>query len=272
MASQKAENLLNLALDATEEEREKSLELEVGYNPVEREWDLIIKYSGSLEAVREIATRVDELLNEYAIITIRESQIDRLAALPQVEYIEKPKRLFFQVETGKRVSCINEVQDARFSLFGQGVLIAVVDSGIDYTLADFRKADGTTRIRTLWDQTTEKEYTREMINQALEASTEAERRALVPEEDVSGHGTAVAGIAAGSGQRAGVAPESELIIIKLGSPRQDGFPRTTELMQGVDFAVRRSLEYQMPMVINLSFGNTYGSHEPYIRWKFMEIL
>ncbi|MDY5985519.1 MAG: peptidase S8, partial [Lachnoclostridium sp.] len=138
MASQKAENLLNLALDATEEEREKSLELEVGYNPIEREWDLIIKYSGSLEAVREIATRVDELLNEYAIITIRESQIDRLAALPQVEYIEKPKRLFFQVETGKRVSCINEVQDARFSLFGQGVLIAVVDSGIDYTLADFR--------------------------------------------------------------------------------------------------------------------------------------
>ena len=49
--SQKAENLLNLALDATSEEREKSLELEVGYQPLDQEWDLIIKYSGNLEAV-----------------------------------------------------------------------------------------------------------------------------------------------------------------------------------------------------------------------------
>ena len=65
--SQKAENLLNLALDATSEEREKSLELEVGYQPLDQEWDLIIKYSGNLEAVREIASSVTELSNEYAI-------------------------------------------------------------------------------------------------------------------------------------------------------------------------------------------------------------
>ena len=67
--SQKAENLLNLALDATSEEREKSLELEVGYQPLDQEWDLIIKYSGNLEAVREIASSVTELSNEYAILT-----------------------------------------------------------------------------------------------------------------------------------------------------------------------------------------------------------
>ena len=50
------------------------------------------------------------------------------------------------------MSCINEVQDARFSLTGQGVLVAVIDSGVDYTLPDFRNEDGTTRIRYLWDQ------------------------------------------------------------------------------------------------------------------------
>ena len=72
--SQKAENLLNLALDATSEEREKSLELEVGYQPLDQEWDLIIKYSGNLEAVREIASSVTELSNEYAILTVPESQ------------------------------------------------------------------------------------------------------------------------------------------------------------------------------------------------------
>ena len=61
MTGQKVENLLNLALDATEEEREKSLQLDVGYNPIERSWELIIKYSGNLDAVREIAEQTTEL-------------------------------------------------------------------------------------------------------------------------------------------------------------------------------------------------------------------
>ncbi len=91
MEGQKTENLLNLALDATWEERDKSLELDVGYHPVEREWDLIIKYSGSLDRVREIAVRTTELMNEYAVVTVAESKIQELAALTEVEYIEKPK-------------------------------------------------------------------------------------------------------------------------------------------------------------------------------------
>ena len=62
---------------------------------------------------------------------------------------------------------------------------------------------------------------------------------------------------------AGVAPESELIVVKMGSPMPDGFPRTTELMQAMDYVVRKALEFRMPVAINLSFGNTYGSHEPY---------
>ena len=138
MQSQKLENLLNQALNATESERERSQELNVGYNPVDQVWELIIKYSGNLEIVRQISERVTELLNEYAIIHIRQSQIPDLVQIVEVEYVEKPKRLFFQVRNGKRVSCINEVQDARFSLTGQGVLVAVIDSGVDYTLPDFR--------------------------------------------------------------------------------------------------------------------------------------
>ena len=57
MASQKIENLLNLALDATPEERQKSLELDVGYDSEDKEWELIVKYSGSLEGVRALADR-----------------------------------------------------------------------------------------------------------------------------------------------------------------------------------------------------------------------
>lgn len=285
MTGQKVENLLNLALDATEEEREKSLQLDVGYNPIERSWELIIKYSGNLDAVREIAEQTTELMNEYAVIRVLESRINELAALPQVEYIEKPKRLFFQTANGRRVSCIDAVQDTRFSLFGQGVLVAVIDSGINYTLDDFRNSDGTTRIRAIWDQSLRPregerapngyeigvEYTKEVIDEALKAQTPAERGKLIAARDTTGHGTAVAGIAAGNGsgagadyrRYAGAAPESELIVVKLGNPSSDGFPRTTELMMGIDYVIRKALEYQKPVAVNISFGNTYGSHEPY---------
>lgn len=61
MQNQKIENMLNLALDATEEEREKSLELDVGYDPIEREWDLIVKYSGNLEEIESLPAKVVRL-------------------------------------------------------------------------------------------------------------------------------------------------------------------------------------------------------------------
>lgn len=275
--SQKAENLLNLALDATSEEREKSLELEVGYQPLDQEWDLIIKYSGNLEAVREIASSVTELSNEYAILTVPESRIEQLTRVPQIEYIEKPKRLFFEAANGKRASCILPVQAAPLKLYGKGILTAVIDSGIDYSHPDFRNTDGSTRIRALWDQSIAgnppegyflgTEYTQDQINAALQEPTKVRQEQVVPSRDVSGHGTSVAAIAVGNGRGsvggiyAGVAPESELLIVKLGNPRREGFPRTTELMQGVDYVLRKALEYRMPVAINISFGNTYGSHE-----------
>ena len=287
MTEQNLENLLNLALDATEEEREKSLNLDVGYYPIEKEWELIIKYSGTLEMVREFAVQVTELKNEYAIVVVRESDIQRLADLPQIEYVEKPKRLYFQVENGRRVSCMNSVQDARFfipgrpaeaeGLFGKDVLVAVLDSGIDYANMDFRNSDGTTRIVSIWDQTIQgvpprgyalgTEYSREEINEALMTNDSMEMRRLLPVTDTSGHGTAVTGIAAGNGRGSGVryrgvATESELIIVKLGRPREEGFPRTTELMMGLNYVVEKALELGKPVAVNISIGNTYGSHEP----------
>lgn len=289
MNNQKLENVLNLALDATEEERQKSLELDVGYDAIEREWDLIVKYSGNLEAIRQMGIRVVELQNEYAIVTVKESMIGHLSEFPQVEYIEKPKRLFFSVENGKIASCIPPVQRPPYNLTGRGVLVGMIDSGIDYANPVFRNPDGTTRIRALWDQSLSEnppegyligtEYTSEQINAALRQPTVEGRRQIVPSQDISGHGTAVAGVAAGnSDEYQGVAYESELIVVKLGIPKMNGFPRTTELMQAIDYVVRKSLEYGQPVAINISFGNTYGAHdgnsllEQYIqsianRWK-----
>lgn len=266
MQNQKLENLLNLALSSTPEEREKSLNLNVGYNPGERSWDVIVKYSGDISGLSQLGIRVEPMVNEYAVLTVPESLIDRLSELPQIEYVEKPKRLFFAVNQAKAASCVNIVQQGASTLTGRGVLIAIIDSGIDYFHDDFRNPDGTTRILSLWDQTLDRVFTQEEINAALSTGSRAEARSLVPSTDISGHGTAVASIAAGNGRKnrgqyRGVAFDSPLLVVKLGIPQEEGFPRTTELMRAVNFAVREAVTRQMPIVINLSFGNTYGSHD-----------
>lgn len=275
MTSQKIENLLNLALDATGTERLRSVNLQVGYNEMTNTWDVIILYSGTLERVSETAESVTPLLKNFAIVRIREENIEKLASLEEVIYIEKPKRLFFEVADGRRVSCIDAVQTPRFRLTGKGVLIGVIDSGIEYANADFRQEDGATRIRFLWDQTVEgtppegyrigSEFSAEQINEALQQPNRTMRLQKVPSVDISGHGTAVAGVAAGNGKNSGgryrgTAPDAELIIVKLGNPGGVGFPRTAELMQAVDYIVQKAEMLQMPVSVNISFGNTYGAH------------
>lgn len=273
---QKIENLLNLALEATPEERGKSLALNVGFEPETRRWEVIVKYTGDIARLRSEQVRITELLNEYAIINLPEDLIDELARQPEIEFMEKPKRLLFAVDQGRSASCMSALQNAGYNLFGQGILVAVLDSGVDYFHPDFRNPDGSTRILSLWDQTVDgnppegyslgTEFTREQINQALSQPTKEEGYQIVPSRDVSGHGTQVLGIAAGNGaasggQYRGVASQSPLLVVKLGLPGPNGFPRTTELMQAVDYTIKKAIEYQLPVVINLSFGTVYGGHD-----------
>lgn len=258
MPNQKLENILNLAIETSVSERARSQELEVGFDPQEDSWELIVKYSGSLDEIRALGVLVEEMRNEYAILTVPERLIDTVSAFPQIEYVEKPKRLFFSVNRAKAASCINLVQEQPLSLSGNGVLVAVLDSGIDYFHTEFRRADGSTRIAALWDQVLGRVFTETEINEALRADNREAARQIVPSIDVSGHGTAVAGIAAGNG---GIAYESDILAVRLGTPAPEGFPRTTELMRAVNFVVTEAVRRQLPLVINISFGNTYGSHD-----------
>lgn len=273
---QKIENLLNLALDATPEEREKSPVLMVGYDEADQRWDIIVKYTGNIQRLEDEEVRITELSNEYAIINLPESRIDELSSQVEIEYIEKPKRLYFSVNQGKAASCVSALQTAQYDLFGQGIIVAVLDSGVDYAHPDFRNEDGTTRILALWDQTAAgtppegyrigAEFTREQINEALAASSAQERYRMVPSRDLTGHGTGVLGIAAGNGrasggQYRGMASRSDLLVVKLGLPRPGSFPRTTELMQAVDYAIKKAIEFGKPIAINLSFGTVYGGHD-----------
>lgn len=130
MDSGKIDNQLNLALNIDNAEREKTIDLDVGYDEQNNTWELIVKYSGNLSRLEEeLDIIVVELMNEYAIITISEDLIDRLSEYSEIEFIEKPKRLVFSVNEGRAVSCINPLQTSLYNLTGEGVLIGIIDSG-----------------------------------------------------------------------------------------------------------------------------------------------
>lgn len=268
--NQKLDNQLNLALSLTEEERANSAELSAGFDPLGRTWELIVKYSGSLETVRGMGIQADELLNGYAVLTVPEGLVDAVGALPQIAFVEKPKRLFFAINRARAAACVSSLQEEINAvgqpLTGRGVLMAVLDSGIDYFHPDFCNEDGTTRIVALWDQDLGRVFYSGEINEALLRGRRDEAYKLVPSADASGHGTAVAGIAAGNGREQGgryrgIAYESPLLVVKLGNDVSGGFPRTTALMRAANFAVKEAVRLGLPLVVNLSFGNTYGSHD-----------
>ena len=258
MTNQKLETALELALSVPSSVRAKSPSLEAGYSPETQSWELIIRYSGDLVLPEDVT--LVSLFGGYGILYLPENRIDEISALPQIEYIEKPKRLSFSLAGGKSAACIPPVTRPPKNLTGENVLIGIIDSGIDIYHPDFRNEDGTTRIVNLWDQTLGQVFSEGEINAALLTDD-----GTFPSKDLSGHGTHVAGIAAGNGRAsdglyAGVATKSRLIVVKLGNLLPDAFPRTTELMTALDYCVRRSLELQMPLSLNLSFGNNYGSH------------
>lgn len=245
---------------------------------------VIVRYEGALaqSVEREIsgATTV-ELFNEYGVVTIPDGQLETLRALPEVEYIELPKRLYFDLEQGRSVSCLSSatLPDQNVEgLQGKGVLVGIIDSGIDYSHPDFIRDDGTSRIAFCWDQSGEQEgrapegfsigveYTAEDFDEALRMPEESRREIVAVDDRTLGHGTAVAGVAAGNGRGSvsrrnrGIATESDLIIVKLAG-RDDGFPRTTEVMEGLDYVLRKAIRLQQPIAVNLSFGNNYGPHD-----------
>ncbi|MBR2407391.1 MAG: S8 family serine peptidase [Lachnospiraceae bacterium] len=267
--------------------------------------ELIVRYVGDLKRLAgEIGFVAEELLGGYAIVRIRQEIAPLLLSAKEILWTEVPSRVYTEVASGRRAACVTALQARKPVLTGRGVLVAMIDSGIDYTHPDFRNEDGTTRIAALWDQTAgngigratkQREdmetperilseagtafvnlppegyldgvlYTRDRINAALMGERTIDGGSLVPESDLSGHGTHVAGIAAGNGRASGgryrgVAYESELLVVKLSGTQADPFPQTTNLMAAVDFCVRYAAEVGMPLSINLSFGNNEGAHD-----------
>jgi minor extracellular serine protease Vpr len=265
MANQKLEDQLSLALDTPAQMREKSDNLDTGYAPSENTWELIVKYNGNLDRLTG-GIRVEPLIAGYAIVTIPENLIGAFSRMEEIEFIEKPKKLYPQVTAGLGASCFYPLLQpvSGKALSGQGVYMAILDSGIDYTDPMFRYADGTTKIAWLWDQGkradaekgekppqgffTGVEYSRKMLNANLQKNSERLTT------DVTGHGTNVTKIAVQG------APESELIVVKLDTARGT-YPSTVSLLRAFTYVAKKAQAENMPVAINLSYGNTYGAHD-----------
>ena len=157
---------------------------------------------------------------------------------------------------------------------GAGVLVAIMDRGIDWESNDFRNDDGTTRIAWIFDLSDDAGaesvdnaygrgtiYTRRQIDRALAAGTTLATR------DAVGHGTTTAGIAAGNGRNSlsrryrGMAPNATIIAVKVVAGEGSGEPDfwdPSALPVAIDFVVDRARELSMPVVMLLNVGSIGG--------------
>ena len=289
---------LSLSLDDTK--RMESPWLRSGFSPDTNTWKLILFYNGSLEEIqKEIPFSFIPLLGNFAILFIQEKYLPDFLAYPQVLYVELSRPIYENALTGIASSCLPDYNIItgrnvnKTTLTGKGTVIAILDSGVDYTHPDFRNADGSTRILAYWDQSLPFIhnhfsinnpynlgiiFSEEDLNQLLtgannfsffDSSTptalDSASESLSPSEDSSGHGTHIAGICAGNGRvsngkNQGAAPESSLIVVKLKNDASSVYSDYANLMMAVDFAVRFTNSLSLPLSINISYGSNDGSH------------
>lgn len=171
-----------------------------------------------------------------------------------------------------------------FDLRGEGVLIGIIDTGIDYTNPIFQNEDGSTRIAAIWDQSIDSgtppagymygsEYTREQINLALQSNNPLE---IVPSTDDDGHGTMIAGIAGGKevpeSNFYGVATDAEFVIVKLKPAKQylkrfffipdDAVAfQENDVAFGLEYLVNMRAKLNKPMVICIGVDTSQSSHD-----------
>lgn len=254
--------------------------------------DFIVRYSPrAVDSLYELArTRCVNLVSqEYAIVHAPLSGVLPLS-FTQHTYSAIPKLYGLQDTTALEAAGILPVfSQPNLMSTGQGILIGMIDTGIDYTNPLFQNPDGTSRILRLWDQTIESEntpeavagfqpfygtvYSQEDLNRALTSEQPLE---LVPSTDTSGHGTFLAGVAAGRQIQSpttfsGAAPDAALAVVRLKPAKQylreffavppdaDAY-QENDIMAAVAFLLGVAGQYQMPLVLCLGVGTSQGSH------------
>jgi subtilisin family serine protease len=253
--------------------------------------DLLLKYNGNPISLQQYADHSIHIMNDtYAVIYLPSSSITG-RFFTQYKYSSIPQCYMLTSEQSLDASGVTKLSRiSPLNLRGEGVIIGIIDTGIDYTNPVFRREDGTTRIISIWDQSIDSndaypqvvspafygtEYTAEQINQALQSENPLQ---IVPSMDTNGHGTSLAGIAAGSVNQdagfSGVVPEAELIVVKLKDakpfyynffliPENATAYQENDILWGIQYLVDSARSLRRPIAICISLGSSMGSHSSF---------
>ena len=253
--------------------------------------DLILKYNGNPISLQQYEEYSVHIMNDtYAVIYLPSTIItDRFFAL--YNYSSLPYCYALTSEQSLDASGVTKLtRISPLNFRGEGVIIGIIDTGIDYTNPAFFRKDGTTKIISIWDQSIESddlypkvispayygtEYTAVQINQALQSENPLQ---IVPSMDTNGHGTWMAGIAAGSENQeagfSGVAPEADLLVVKLKDakpfyreffliPENAIAYQENDIIWGIQYLVDTARRLHRPIAICLSLGTSMGSHSSF---------
>lgn len=247
----------------------------------------VIEYRGNFkEEIDKVDYACGDIINEnLAVISVEEKNLDRLRKdVPSIIFIEARSIYVLQDISPINVDNINAVKINKYlNLTGKGIIIGMIDTGIDYLNKEFIREDGTSRIIKIWDQTINTnrkgnlyigtEYLNEDINRAIESSKIGHNPYdIVASKDEIGHGTNMAGIVGALGKNPmlrGIAPECEFVAVKL---IQSNFFKynygvnapvynITSILFAIEYLKNYLLANGKPVVILLPLGTNNGNHK-----------
>lgn len=248
--------------------------------------DFIIDYRNNPEVLNQFENAIIHIMNDDFAIVHVPFAILSLSRVSRFGYSTIPHLFGLVSEISLQASRVNLVRTIpTLNLRGRGILVACIDTGIDYTNPIFIRSDGTSKIRAIWDQTIQTpgaypyktffgtEYREGQINNALSSENPLD---IVPSIDENGHGTMLAGVMAGNTVSAegfsGVVPDAELVIVKLkpakkimkelfAVPEDVLCYQENSIMWGIHYCLLLSRELGQPMVICIGLGTSQGAHD-----------
>ncbi|GBC69467.1 Serine protease AprX [archaeon HR01] len=224
--------------------------------------DLIVELDEGMVGRLETLGHVRMVMSGIATLRVSRHLIDDVVGIVRAVY--SPRRFTPSLEVSTAEIGLPEIMEMKglntAGIDGSNVLIAIIDTGVDYNHPAFKDSEGRSRILYIWDQTLEGKPPKS-FDYGYECSPEEINSGGCPERDVNGHGTLVASIAAGS---SGVARSASLIVVKAGGPVCDGrFWSFDEagLLDALAYVHEKAVELGMRLVINLSLGTDIGGHD-----------
>lgn len=207
-------------------------------------------------------------LDSVATATIPVSQLANVAAVKGVKYVQTATQAQQMLDIARSEAGVDKVQagtNLSQAYTGKGVVVGVVDAGFDYTHKAFYDANGNTRIKRIWEQSTTatgSQHAPEAYGYGVEFTTQSEIENAAGDISNNSHGTHVTNIAAGSdsyrdGAYQGIAPDADIVLVSMGDISRDNVNLTNAIAYIFDYAKAEG----KPCVVNLSLGNHAGPHD-----------